>query len=76
MENLFCIAVVVLGLIVVPCLIDGYSRRREDVQNAKDQLPDNLDYTAVIAYIDRIQAIRERLNAIEKLLTYLWNSKP
>lgn len=41
MENLFCIAVVVLGLIVVPCLIDGYSRRREDVQNAKDQLPDN-----------------------------------
>ena len=71
MENLFCIAVVVLGLIVVPCLIDSYSRHREAAQTAKEQPPDNLDYTAAIAYIDRIQDIRERLNAIEKLLTYL-----
>lgn len=71
MENLFCITIFVVMFIVVPCLIEGYSRRREDAKNAKEQLPDNLDYMAAIAYIDQIQAVRERLNAIEKLLTYL-----
>lgn len=72
MENLFCITIFVVMFIVVPCLIEGYSRRREATQTAKEQPPDdNLDYTAAISYIDRIQAIRERLNAIEKLLTYL-----
>lgn len=71
MENLFCIIIFVVAFIVVPCLMEGYHRRRDATQTTKEPPPDNLDYTAAIAYIDRIQAIRERLNAIEKLLTYL-----
>lgn len=76
MENLFCITIFVIAFIVVPCLMEGYHRRREATQTTKEPPPDNLDYTEAIAYIDRIQAIKERLNAIEKLLTYLEMTPP
>lgn len=76
MENLFCITIFVIVFIVVPCLMEGYHRRREATQTVKEPPPDNLNYTAAIAYIDQIQAVRKRLNAIEKLLTYLEMTPP
>lgn len=38
--------------------------------------PDQLDYAAAMATIDQIQAIRERLDKVEELITYLEITPP
>lgn len=45
-------------------------------EDSPEPEPDRLDYAAAMATIDQIQAIRERLDKLEELITYLEITPP
>ena len=51
-------------------------RSRFNAMQEDPQEPDRLDYAAAMATIDQIQAIRERLDKLEELITYLEITPP
>lgn len=51
-------------------------RSRYNAMQEEPPEPDQLDYAAAMATIDQIQAIRERLDKVEELITYLEITPP
>ena len=55
----------------IPILFQRLRSRFNAYQEPPEPEPDRLDYPAAMAAIDQIQTIRERLDKLEELITYL-----
>ena len=57
-------------------LFEHLRSRFNALQDPPDPEPDRLDYPAAMAAVDQIQIIRERLDKLEELITYLEITPP
>lgn len=59
-----------------PILFQHLRSRFNAMQEPPEPEPDRLDYPAAMAAVDQIQTIRERLDKLEELITYLEITPP
>lgn len=59
-----------------PILFQHLRSRFNAMQEPPEPEPDQLDYPAAMAAVDQIQTIRERLDKLEELITYLEITPP
>lgn len=78
LENILILsgAVALFALYYGTPILFQHLRSRFNAMQEEPPEPDRLDYAAAMATIDQIQAIRERLDKLEELITYLEITPP
>lgn len=79
LENILILAGAVAFFVLyygTQSLFEHLRSRFNALQDPPDPEPDRLDYPAAMAAVDQIQEIRERLDKLEELITYLEITPP